>query len=27
LGNPNRTSNKWFDAYIHWLDVNGFLKK
>lgn len=26
LGNPNRTSNKWFDAYIHWLDVNGFLK-
>jgi acetyl esterase/lipase len=27
LGNPDRTSNKWFDAYIHWLDVNGFLKK
>lgn len=27
LGNPNRTSNKWFDAYIHWLDVNGFMKK
>ncbi len=27
LGNPNRTSNKWFDAFIHWLDVNGFLKK
>jgi acetyl esterase/lipase len=27
LGNPNRTSNKWFDSYIHWLDVNGFLKK
>lgn len=26
LGNPNRTSNKWFDAYIHWLDVNGFMK-
>ena len=26
LGNPNRTSNKWFDAFIHWLDVNGFLK-
>src|SRR6188768_3694605 len=25
LGNPNRTSNKWFDAFIHWLDVNGFL--
>ncbi|WP_347332778.1 alpha/beta hydrolase [Marinimicrobium locisalis] len=26
LGNPNRTSNKWFDAFMHWLDVNGFLK-
>ncbi len=26
LGNPNRTSNKWFDAFIHWLNVNGFLK-
>ena len=26
LGNPNRTSNKWFDAYMHWLEVNGFLK-
>ena len=25
LGNPNRTSNKWFDAFIHWLDVNDFL--
>jgi acetyl esterase/lipase len=25
LGNPNRTSNKWFDAFIHWLDVNTFL--
>jgi acetyl esterase/lipase len=25
LGNPNRTSNSWFDAFIHWLDVNGFL--
>lgn len=25
LGNPNRTSNKWFDAFIHWLDVNEFL--
>ena len=24
LGNPNRTSNKWFDAFIHWLDVNKF---
>lgn len=26
LGNPDRTSNKWFDAFIHWLDVNGFMK-
>lgn len=26
LGNPNRTSNTWFDAFIHWLDVNGFLE-
>ena len=26
LGNPNRTSNRWFDAFIHWLDVNTFLK-
>ena len=25
LGNPNRTSNIWFDAFVHWLDVNGFL--
>jgi acetyl esterase/lipase len=25
LGNPNRTSNRWFDAFIHWLNVNGFL--
>lgn len=25
LGNPNRTSNRWFDAFIHWLDVNTFL--
>jgi acetyl esterase/lipase len=27
LGNPNRTSNRWFDAFIYWLEVNGFLKK
>lgn len=27
LGYPDRTSNKWFDAFIHWLDVNKFLKK
>ena len=26
LGNPDRTSNTWFDAFIHWLDVNGFLE-
>lgn len=25
LGNPGRTSNRWFDAFTHWLDVNGFL--
>ncbi|HEX6889446.1 MAG TPA: alpha/beta hydrolase [Chryseolinea sp.] len=25
LGNPNRTSNRWFDAFTHWLGVNGFL--
>lgn len=25
LGNPGRTSNRWFDAFIHWLDVNSFL--
>lgn len=25
LGNPNRTSNRWFDAFLHWLEVNGFL--
>ncbi len=25
LGNPNRTSNIWFDAFIHWLEVNNFL--
>jgi acetyl esterase/lipase len=25
LGNPNRTSNRWFDAFMHWLDVNKFL--
>lgn len=25
LGNANRTSNKWFDAFMHWLDVNKFL--
>ena len=27
LGNPNRTSNRWFDAFAHWLDINGFLAK
>lgn len=24
LGNPDRTSNKWFDAFVHWVRVNGF---
>jgi acetyl esterase/lipase len=24
LGNPDRTSNRWFDAFIHWLEVNKF---
>ena len=23
LGNTNRTSNRWFDAFVHWMDVNG----
>lgn len=27
LGYPDRTSNKWFDSFMHWMDVNGFLKK
>lgn len=26
LGNPNRTSNKWFESYIYWLEINGFIK-
>lgn len=25
LGNPDRTSNRWFDAFTYWLEVNGFL--
>ncbi len=25
LGNPDRTSNRWFDAFTHWLTVNSFL--
>jgi acetyl esterase/lipase len=25
LGNPDRTSNRWFDAFTHWLEVNDFL--
>ncbi len=25
LGYPNRTSNGWFEVFMHWLDVNGFL--
>jgi acetyl esterase/lipase len=27
LGNPDRTSNRWFDAFMHWLDVNGFMEE
>lgn len=27
LGNPDRTSNRWFEAFMHWLEVNGFLKR
>lgn len=23
VGNPNRTINRWFEAFIHWLDVTG----
>jgi acetyl esterase/lipase len=26
LGNPNRTSNRWFDSFMYWLEVNHFLK-
>jgi acetyl esterase/lipase len=26
LGNPDRTSNRWFDAFMYWLEVNQFLK-
>ncbi len=26
LGNENKTSNKWFDSFLYWLDVNGFLE-
>jgi acetyl esterase/lipase len=25
LGNPNRTSNRWFETFMYWLEVNGFL--
>lgn len=25
LGNPNKTSNKWFDSFIYWLEVNSFV--
>jgi acetyl esterase/lipase len=25
LGNPNRTSNRWFGSFMYWLEVNGFL--
>jgi acetyl esterase/lipase len=26
LGNPDRTSNRWFDSFMHWLAVNRFLQ-
>lgn len=26
LGYPNRTANRWFEVFLHWLDVNSFLK-
>ena len=26
LGNPNRTSNRWFDSFMYWLEVNKFLE-
>lgn len=26
LGNTDRTSNRWFDAFMHWLEVNRFIK-
>jgi acetyl esterase/lipase len=25
LGNPDRTSNRWFDSFMYWLEVNKFL--
>jgi dienelactone hydrolase len=27
LGNPDRTSNRWFDAFVYWLEVNDFLNE
>lgn len=27
LGYPGKTANGWFPVFLHWLDVNGFLKK
>jgi acetyl esterase/lipase len=26
LGNPDRTSNKWFDSFMYWLEINKFIK-
>ncbi|MBL3655551.1 alpha/beta hydrolase [Fulvivirga sediminis] len=26
LGNPDKTSNRWFDAFMYWLEVNDFHK-
>lgn len=27
LGNPDRTSNRWFGSFMYWLEVNGFLNE
>lgn len=26
LGNPDRTSNRWFDSFMYWLEINRLLK-
>ena len=26
MGYPGNTANGWFPVFMHWLDVNGFLK-
>ena len=27
LGNPDRTSNRWFETFMYWLAVNDFTPK